>query len=300
MRDGPFLICPACFFPVRANPKSRLPIADFVELAEARGLIAGNRKPLVLGGFEALNQTLAADQLYAIAAKMFQQGADGLHLFNYYSMSQEWRNTTLRTMVTRPLARGVSRWADLLTQTALCSQADPAGALRLAPKCYRVDVRGRERPDSTLGFSFRNGVPQTQLPVDLEPSFAGVGTLLPLRVSDELEPAGLESVTLGLGFSELPAGAHIEIAVNGARVPFESGVENQAGWTNTAYGSGGAPVTRRDIAAIWVAFLSQDASEIVAGRAARRRTASSMRRCGIGSCGRCGISRRGASGTRTR
>ena len=57
-------------------------------------------------------------------------------------------------------------------------------------------------------------MPQTQLPVDLEPSFAGVGTLLPLRVSDELAPAaGLESVTLGLGFSELPAGAQIEIAV---------------------------------------------------------------------------------------
>ena len=208
---------PSCFFPPRLTRENRLPIADFVELAQARGLIAGNRKPLVLGGFEALNQTLATDQLCAIAAKMFQQGADGLHLFNYYSMPQEWRNTTLRTM------------------------ADPAGALRLAPKCYRVDVRGRERPESTLGFSFRNGVPQTQLPVNLEPSFAGVGTLLPLRVSDELEPAGLESVTLGLGFSELPAGAQIEIAVNGARVPFESGVENQAGWTNTAYGSGGAP-----------------------------------------------------------
>ena len=85
-------------------------------------------RPLVLAPFEALNQTLHQDELRAIAARYWAEGVDGLYLFNYYSMSREWRTTTLLEM------------------------SDPERSLRHADKRVRLDLGiGRERPTSTLG-----------------------------------------------------------------------------------------------------------------------------------------------------
>jgi hypothetical protein len=86
---------------------------------------------------------------------------DGLHLFNYYSMPQSWRSTVLADM------------------------ADPA-RLALADKRIRVDAGSRERPTSTLGFSFKNAVPRAPLPVDLQPTDAGLGATLALTVADTI------------------------------------------------------------------------------------------------------------------
>lgn len=72
-------------------------------------------------------------------------------------MTTKWRNATLADM------------------------ADPARLL-LADKCLRVDTSSRERPDSTLGFSFKNAVPRTLLPVELRPFLGGLGCELPLTV----------------------------------------------------------------------------------------------------------------------
>jgi hypothetical protein len=113
------------------------PIAEFVELARQRGVMTAGTDhmqprnehgPLVLAPFEALNQTLHQDELRAIAARYWAEGVDGLYLFNYYSMSREWRTTTLLEM------------------------SDPERSLRHADKRVRLDLGiGRERPTSTLG-----------------------------------------------------------------------------------------------------------------------------------------------------
>ena len=196
------------------------PIADFVELARQRGLTPENKstpkRPLILGPFEALNQTLHPDELNAVAARYWADGVDGLYLFNYYSMSHQWRTTTLAQM------------------------ADPQGSLRYATKRYRLDLgRGKERPNSTLGiqmhgdracrictagpcsnlspchdcvwpgFSFMNAVPATILPVELRPSLGGLGCELPLAMVDDpkSDVDVFESVTLGLGL----VGYHVSL-----------------------------------------------------------------------------------------
>jgi len=186
------------------------PIDEFVEAAEGTGC-------QIVGPLEALRGTLNELTMRAIAARYWEQGAQGLYLFNYYSMSTEWRQNVLGALV------------------------DQERLSRL-DKRYEFDKRGNVRPDSQLGFSFQNAIPSTQLATALETTLVGPSTSLNINIADDLDGAKsaneLGECTVGLLLGNLAAGDRIEVTLNGTRLDTSAAATSSDGWDLTSYERG--------------------------------------------------------------
>ncbi len=184
-----------------------MPIREFVEAARGTSC-------KVYGCFEALAGILDEEKLRAIAQRYWDAGVDGLYLFNYYSLSNQWKREVLGKL------------------------ADPAILSRL-DKRYELDQSSRERPTSQLGFSFRNAIPLAQLPVLLAPTQSDRGAILRLDIADDLDGAraddALGNCTLGLNFERLAPDDDLEIKLNQTPIPWSSGRTSSNTWTQTSY-----------------------------------------------------------------
>lgn len=184
-----------------------MPIGEFVEAAR-------DTPCKVYGCLEALAGVLNEEKLRAIAQRYWEAGVDGLYLFNYYSLSNQWKREVLGKL------------------------ADPATLARL-DKRYELDQSSRERPTSQLGFSFRNAIPLAQLPVLLAPTRAERGAILHLDIADDVAGAraddALGTCTLGLNFARLSAGDELEVKLNQSPIPWTSGRTSSNTWTHTGY-----------------------------------------------------------------
>ncbi len=187
-----------------------MPIGGFVETAKGTGC-------LVYGCLEALRPAVDELTLRAIAARYWDAGVDVLYLFNFYSMSSDWKRDVLGRLTDR-------------------------GTLAGLDKRYEMDKSGRFKPTSQLGFSFRNAIPLTQIPVGLETTLSGRGAVLRMDIADDVEGAKASGVsarcTLGLLFENLGADDEIEVNLNGTPLVWADGEKSSGGWSRVAYEDG--------------------------------------------------------------
>ena len=169
---------------------------------------------LILGCFESHRPALDTAVLRAIAARYWDQGADGLYFFNYYSMSHEWKKSVLGEL------------------------ADPDRLARL-DKQYEFDITSRERPTSQHSHAFHNAIPLTQLPINLEKTDSERGSLLYFEIADDVFTAkadgGLKKCALGLLFDRIDDDDELEIKLNDSIVAWHSRSTPASEWCQRVY-----------------------------------------------------------------
>ena len=197
-----------------------MPIAEFVEAAKGTDC-------QVCGCFEALRPFVDEELLRAAAARYWRAGVDGIYLFNYFSMSNEWRRSVLAQM------------------------ADP-DTLVLTDKLYELDYSDRDRPTSQLWYSFRNAIPFVQLPVTLDKTLAERGAILRMDIADDMETVTADGTLLKcilvLGFEDIMDGDEIEVGLNQVSVPWKSGKIPSNGWSRREYERNQYPATLKEVA----------------------------------------------------
>ncbi len=168
----------------------------------------------ILGCFEALRPVMDTEVLRAIAARYWDEGADGLYFFNFYSMSAEWKSAVVGELV------------------------DPA-ALARADKIYEIDGARPGAPDSQIGHAFRYCLPLEQLPVRLEEVRAKRSASLHFDVVDDIASAerdgALGRCVLGLGFEGLEAADDVEVKLNGRELSWRDRRVPTDPWTRLGY-----------------------------------------------------------------
>jgi hypothetical protein len=184
------------------------PLDEFVEAARPAGC-------RVLGCFEALRPFLDEEAMRAAAARYWTAGADGLYLFNYYSMPNDWRRRVLGLL------------------------SDPA-AVAVADKRYELDRSPRPETRTQLWLSFRNAIPLVQLPLTLWDTPEGGGAALEIEVADDIEGAlaegRLKKVVLGLGFETLVAADALQVQLNGLPLAWGDRQVPTKPWVRCDYG----------------------------------------------------------------
>ena len=184
-----------------------MPIEQFVKAAEGTGC-------QVYGSLEALRPAVDELTLRAIVARYWEAGVDGLYLFNYYSMSNQWKRDVLGNL------------------------ADSDALARL-DKRYELDKSARFTPTSQLYLSFLNAIPPAQAPVALRATPGdGVATLR-IEVADRVEDAATEGslrpCTLGLLFEDLGVADEMEVSLNSTPLSWTAGERSPAGWEYITY-----------------------------------------------------------------
>ena len=185
------------------------PIRDFVEAA-------GDSGCLVYGCIENLRPAVDDGIIRGIASYFWAAGASGIHLFNFFGKSPEWKRRVLAEI------------------------ADPEG-LKQLNKRYQMDGTrfrpGQHRHWSTRDlhdYAFQNAVPTVQLPVVIADTHTASGPALRLHVADDVESASqsgaLSLATLTLGFDGLRGEDEVEIRLNGDVLSTASSTTSFAGW----------------------------------------------------------------------
>ena len=114
-----------------------MPIQEFCNLTKGT-------ETSVYGCLEALHpHGTDTNILNAISCRYYQAGVDGIYLFNFYSMSKEWKKEVLEPI------------SDI-------------NLLKKTNKIYATDDRNRFQPESKLHFSFLNAIKRTQIPVVID------------------------------------------------------------------------------------------------------------------------------------
>ena len=178
-----------------------MPIKEFVDLAEGT-------ETLIYGCLEAYRPAVDELTLRAIAARYWDAGVDGLYLFNFYSMPQEWKRRVLGDLIDRD-------------------------GLRRMDKRYETDDRTRFVPTSHLHLTFLNAIPRAQLPVTLRKTSTGSGVKVAMDMPESFRDA---HTTLGLRFGGLAENDVIEVAVNG--LALSDAPAKGDGWTHVFYEEG--------------------------------------------------------------
>ena len=177
------------------------PVDEFVEAAKGADC-------LVYGCIEATRYT-QPENLRALAYRWWQDGADGIYLYNFYTMSGEWNKATYDEL------------------------SDPIAIARMN-KRYELDLAGPFFPCSGHGCGFRYASPSTQMPVVLDET-TEAGPVVILRIADDIERASKEGALkpcgLRLVVNNLTAEDELEVLVNGDRLPWEAARVCFDGWT---------------------------------------------------------------------
>lgn len=177
------------------------PVEEFAETAAGTGC-------RILGTVESLRPATEEESINAIASRLYEGGASGLYLFNFWHKSADWKRRVLHVL------------------------ADP-DQLACATKRYEMEFMERLKPNDLHSYSFRYAVPAVQLPVDLGFSLTGRGPTLSLTIGDDVEraAAAIERCTLKLGLSELSAEDEIEVWVNGTLLPSKAATRRFGTWS---------------------------------------------------------------------
>ncbi len=178
-----------------------MPIREFVDLAEGT-------ETLIYGCLEAYRPAVDELTLRAIAARYWDAGVDGLYLFNFYSMPQEWKCRVLGDLIDRD-------------------------GLRRMDKRYQTDDRTRFVPTSHLHLTFLNAIPRAQLPVTLRRTETGSGVKVAMDMPESFRNA---HTTLGLRFGGLAENDVVEVVVNG--LALSDAPAKGDGWTHVFYEEG--------------------------------------------------------------
>jgi hypothetical protein len=139
------------------------PVAPFVEAAQGTHC-------RIYGCIEA-TRYIDVRHLRALATRWYEDGADGVYLYNFYTMSRDWNERVFKEL------------------------ADP-GLMARRDKIHGTDRAGPVSPVVGHSGGFRYASPSTQLPVTLHPGFQGTGPTIEVRVADDLVSA-LEEDALG-------------------------------------------------------------------------------------------------------
>lgn len=171
-----------------------MPIAEFVE--EARGTGCA-----VYGCVEGLRPLADDSALRAAAYRYWQAGADGVYLYNYFTLPPAW----IRRM--------------------LPQLADPATLDRMS-KRYETDHSDRISYGGH-GGAFRNAVPAAQLPVALTQTSSGRGPVLRIEVADDVGAARAEGAlgrcVLGLTVADFAPLDEFDVLLNGETLAWGTG-----------------------------------------------------------------------------
>ena len=177
------------------------PVEEFVRAARGTDC-------LIYGCIEA-TRYIDEKHLRALASRWWHDGADGIYLYNFYTMAAEWNQRIFEQL------------------------SDPAAMTRL-DKCYGLDRAGAFFPCSGHSCGFRYASPSTQLPVALEENFEGRGPALCIAVADDLELAradnALGTCGLTLRLDHFTADDRLEVRLNQVEIPWSSGRVSFDGW----------------------------------------------------------------------
>ena len=191
-----------------------MPIEEFVEAARGTGV-------QVYGCIEASRPAVDERVIRGMAARFWSAGVSGIYLYNFYTMSAEWKRRVLNDI------------------------ADPE-ALRRLDKRYELDQSIRPEPlseeDTARAFIFnipadryvqiksvfRYAVPPVQLPVVLEETLADRGPVLRLDIADDLESA---SCVLELRFQNFTPEDKLEVRLNDETLSSSTSRVSFSGWT---------------------------------------------------------------------
>lgn len=179
------------------------PIEEFVRAAEGTDC-------QILGSVESLRPATEEDSVRAIASRLYEGGASGLYLFNYWHKSAEWKRRVFSVL----------------------ADSDRLGR---ASKRYEMEYMERLSPNDLHSYSFRYAVPAVQLPVDLGFTMTGRGPVLSLTIGDDIEEAAADGVgvrcSLTLGLSDATAEDEIEVLVNGVLLSSGRAVRQFGTWS---------------------------------------------------------------------
>ena len=184
------------------------PVSEFVEAA--RGTTCR-----VYGCIEA-TRYVDERNLRALASRWWEDGASGIYLYNFYTMSAEWNRR-------------------------IYAQLSDAAAIRHTDKRYEMDRAGPVSPIEGHSGAFRYASPETQLPVVVQAGSAGEGPVLRMRVSDDVEAASaegvLDSCNLVLRLQNLAGDNQLEVKLNHEAIPWSLAQISFAGWKRLQAGS---------------------------------------------------------------
>ena len=173
-----------------------MPIAEFVE--EARGTGCA-----VYGCLEGLRPLVDDNALRGAAYRYWEAGADGIYLYNYFTLPPSWIRRTLPEL------------------------ADPARLKRMS-KRYEADHADRIQYGGH-GGAFRNAVPAAQMPIALLETSTGRGPVVNIEVADDVESArdegALGRCVLGVTIDNFAPGDEVDILLNGEVLPWGTGRE---------------------------------------------------------------------------
>ncbi len=178
------------------------PVGEFVEAARRTDC-------RVYGCIEA-TRYIDEKNLRALASRWWEDGASGIYLYNFYTMSAKWNQRIYQQL------------------------SDPA-ALRCLDKRYELDRTGPFSPTEGHSAAFRYASPCAQLPVVLHPGYTGTGPLLQFRIADDLGCAQAEGTLgdcgLALRLQNFTPEDALEVRLNGALIPWGSGRVSFDGWS---------------------------------------------------------------------
>ncbi len=166
------------------------------------------------GCIESMRPTAHDDAIRGAAQRIWDAGADGLYLFNYFGRTAEWKHELLNQIGSPETLAGLD-------------------------KRYEIDHLDRVMGSSQIGGAFRLGLPPMQLPLTLQPTEAGVGATLNLYVGDNVEQAtkdeSLEQSTLRFRLERFGDGDSLTVEVNGQQIPWASARVSTEDWAVTTH-----------------------------------------------------------------
>ncbi len=177
------------------------PVHEFVEAA-------GGTDCRIYGCIEA-TRYIDERHLRGLASRWYGDGADGIYLYNFYTMAPDWNH----------------RLFGELADPAVMAQRD---------KIHSTDRAGPVSPVEGHSGAFRYASPSTQLPVELWSGYDGEGPCVQVRVSDDVETAQVEGVlgncTLAIQLQQLTDGDSLEVRLNGESLLWERAGVRVGGW----------------------------------------------------------------------
>ena len=175
------------------------PVRDFVDQAK-------NRECAIYGCLEG---SAYADPLVLRGAANWwlNNGATGIYLYNFFTMSAQWHHQTYSELT-----------ADI--------------GLPTSDKKYVLGKSSQPGPGSTIGWAFYHASPMTQLPMNISHETAD----LMIEIADDLDDPEVkkqvDSAALGIWFENLETDTEVKLEINGVSTGEMYYKNSQNGWEN--------------------------------------------------------------------
>ena len=177
------------------------PVGEFV--------VAAQDTPCRIYGCIEATRTMDPKDMRALASRWWRDGADGIYLYNFYTMSPEWNKRTFEELT------------------------NPA-ALASLDKRYKLERAGAFTPCSGHSCGFRYASPSTQLPVILDKTILAGGPVLTIDLADDLNAAraanSLGACSLFIHLENFTADAILKVRLNRKPLPWNGAQVDFEGW----------------------------------------------------------------------